>query len=254
MSAPHPTDAATLRCPSCGAPASPDEASCRYCRSRLAAAACPSCFALAFRGTAHCPKCGAALEREERGDAALDCPRCRAPMAAVRVGEVALSECGGCEGVWLEPRAFERLCTDREAQAPLLVAPRQAAEAGGPRGAEVVRYLPCPCCRRMMNRVNFARFSGIVLDVCREHGTFFDRDELHRTLRFIREGGLDRARAREREALGEERRRLELLNDIRSQPGMSTSYQRPVHADTAQVMDLAAAGAEIARLVRSLFA
>ncbi|HEU4564567.1 MAG TPA: zf-TFIIB domain-containing protein [Gemmatimonadaceae bacterium] len=245
-----PTDAATLRCPSCGAPANPDESSCGYCRSRLAAAACPSCFALAFRGTVHCPRCGAALAREERGEAARDCPRCRAPMSSVRVGEVALSECGRCEGIWLDPRSFERLCSDREAQALL---PGASREAEAPARADVVRYLPCPCCGGMMNRVNFARSSGVVLDVCREHGTFFDRDELHRTLRFIREGGLDRARAREREALREERRRLELLHDIRSQPGMTTHYQPRAHADGGQPVDLAAAGAEIARLVRALF-
>jgi hypothetical protein len=31
-----------------------------------------------------------------------------------------------------------------------------------------------------MNRVNFAEYSGVVVDVCREHGTWFDADERQR--------------------------------------------------------------------------
>jgi hypothetical protein len=59
--------------------------------------------------------------------------------------------------------------------------------------------------------VNFASGAKVVLDICREHGTFFDRDELHRVVTFIQGGGLERARAREREALKEEQARLRAL-------------------------------------------
>jgi Zn-finger nucleic acid-binding protein len=62
-----------------------------------------------------------------------------------------------------------------------------------------------------MNRINFARCSGVVVDVCRGHGTWFDRDELSRIVEFIRGGGLDAARSREKAALEEERRQLESL-------------------------------------------
>ena len=47
---------------------------------------------------------------------------------------------------------------------------------------EKIRYIPCPICHELMNRVNFANFSGVIVDVCREHGTWFDRDELRRAL------------------------------------------------------------------------
>ena len=42
-----------------------------------------------------------------------------------------------------------------------------------------------------MNRVNFARCSGVIVDVCRGHGTWFDRDELSGIVQFIRGGGLE---------------------------------------------------------------
>ena len=59
-----------------------------------------------------------------------------------------------------------------------------------------------------MNRVNFARCSHVVVDVCSLHGTWFDRDELRRIVEFIRDGGLEAARTREMEEL--ERRKREL--------------------------------------------
>jgi Zn-finger nucleic acid-binding protein len=48
-----------------------------------------------------------------------------------------------------------------------------------------------------MHRVNFGRCSSVVVDVCKTHGTWFDRDELRRVVEFIRAGGLDKARAKE---------------------------------------------------------
>ncbi len=62
-----------------------------------------------------------------------------------------------------------------------------------------------------MNRVNFGRLSGTVIDVCRGHGTFLDSGELHAIVTFITEGGLDRARQREKDDLEEERHRLAML-------------------------------------------
>jgi hypothetical protein len=56
--------------------------------------------------------------------------------------------------------------------------------------------------------MNFGRLSRTVIDVCKGHGTFLDRGELHQVVRFILEGGLDRTRRVEREELIEEQRRL----------------------------------------------
>ena len=46
-----------------------------------------------------------------------------------------------------------------------------------------------------MNRVNFARCSGVIVDICKQHGTWFDRDELSRIVEFIHGGGLNASRA-----------------------------------------------------------
>ena len=59
-----------------------------------------------------------------------------------------------------------------------------------------------------MNRMNFARHSGVIVDVCKRHGTWFDRDELRQIVEFIRAGGIDAARDQERAELAIEQQRL----------------------------------------------
>lgn len=206
------TDATTtLRCPGCGAPVSPDEGACEYCHAALTAMACPNCFAPVFKDTKHCPRCGVRTAREELGPwSEWSCPRCTGRFTPVRVGDVELLECGDCGGAWMHPGPFERVCAEREAQAEVLS--RSLAESRpATREAEKVRYLPCPECQKPMNRVNFARYSGVIMDVCKEHGTFFDRDELRRIVTFIREGGLEKSREKQRERLVEEQQRLQRL-------------------------------------------
>ena len=203
-------DAASLHCPNCGAPAAPGDQSCKYCHAVLATVSCPVCFAAMFEGAAYCPACGARRARTDGGAVEARCPACRGGMHDVRVGDAALFECGRCHGMWIDAPTFEHLCADRQAQAAVLhqwsAAPRQAA-------MPAVRYRPCVACGKMMNRMNFGRVSGTVVDVCKGHGTFLDAGELHAIVQFIQQGGLDRARQRQIEDLKEQEQHLRALQD-----------------------------------------
>jgi Zn-finger nucleic acid-binding protein len=53
-----------------------------------------------------------------------------------------------------------------------------------------VRYLRCPECSQPMMRMNFGRRSGVILDACKRHGTWFDAGELERVRDFVCAGGL----------------------------------------------------------------
>ncbi len=201
-------DARGLHCPNCGAAAEPEAGRCPFCRGRLATVACPSCFALVFDGAAFCPSCGVRRSRAEGAPAeGSACPGCGNVFLAVALGGITLLECAACDGVWVAADAFERLCADREAQAAVLH--RDAGQSQRPGKAErSVRYRPCPQCGKMMNRVNFGRISGAVVDVCRAHGTFLDSGELQQIAAFIRDGGLERARGRQIEDLRLEQAKL----------------------------------------------
>jgi Uncharacterized protein conserved in bacteria len=166
-----------------------------------------------FNGSRFCARCGAGAKREVvEGAPALSCPRCRSDMQALKLGETEVQECGACGGLWLDPTSLQRLSDARESHADVIsaLATRLPANAVAP---EVVRYVPCPSCAKLMNRTNFAKSSGIVLDTCKDHGVWLDRGELERVLTFVSAGGLARAREREQEQLVEERRRLTALQD-----------------------------------------
>ena len=198
----------TLNCPNCGAATATDAPLCQFCGSRLATVACPSCFAMMFSGSKHCPRCGAAAAVPEIKNAeARKCPRCRSEMPSVTIGATTVRECERCLGLWLDVSSFEKICADREQQSAVLgvaaTAPTHAV-----RETSKVQYVACPECSQLMNRINFARCSGVIVDVCRGHGTWFDRDELSRIVEFIRQGGLEASREREKAEIKEERRRL----------------------------------------------
>ena len=202
-----PATPETLNCPSCGAPVAPDATSCSHCGSRLAMVACPSCFGMVLAGAKFCSHCGATLARTEIPTAVKElCPRCQIGMETVIVGATQLRECPKCEGIWADADSLQKICVDREQQAAVLGIPRSLPVEVN--GLENVRYVPCPVCSKLMNRVAFAHCSGVVVDVCKTHGTWFDKDELRGIVEFIRAGGLEAARTEELEEIERKRRQL----------------------------------------------
>ena len=193
----------------CGAPvASLDSPSCEHCGAQLATVACPSCFGMIFLGAKFCSHCGAKAERAQVAEATKElCPRCKVDLNAVVVGSTNLRECPRCEGIWVDQASFDQICADIEKQSAVLgMATHLPADPVGQ--IEPIRYLPCPICAGLMNRVNFAHCSHVIVDVCAKHGTWFDRDELRRIIEFIRAGGMNQARVLEAEQLKSEVARL----------------------------------------------
>jgi Zn-finger nucleic acid-binding protein len=206
-------EAATLHCQSCGAAVGENDVKCPYCGSQLATLACPRCFGLVGVHARHCPRCGAAIEHGEAQASERACPACRQKLAATAVGGVALDQCRACGGVWVAQANFEHLAAGKAERGQVL----GALPGPGPRGEvhlEEVHYRPCPQCGKLMNRVNYAHISGVILDVCKDHGLWFDRDELRQVLAFIEGGGLEKSHARQVQQ-EEEQQRLAAVPDSR---------------------------------------
>ena len=160
-----------------------------------------------FIGSKHCQRCGAAAAVPEVTDAKdRKCPRCRVEMASVTIGSTAVLECERCVGLWVNVSSFEKICADREQQSAVLGAAAHATSAA--HEISKVNYVPCPECSQLMNRLNFARCSGVIVDICKKHGTWFDRDELSRIVEFISDGGLNASRAKEKTEIAEQREQL----------------------------------------------
>ena len=153
-----------------------------------------------FIGSKHCPRCGAVAAQATAAElSVLKCPRCKTKMSSITLGTTAMRECDSCAGLWVEVGAFEKICADREQQSALLGAASPAPAHQLPSGdPNKIRYVPCPQCGQLMNRINFARCSGVIVDICKGHGTWFDRDELSGIVQFIRGGGLEVSRQKEK--------------------------------------------------------
>jgi len=202
----------SLNCPACGAAVpSADPGRCEYCGSALTTVACPSCFGVMFAGMQFCPHCGVKASRIVDDSAApLPCPGCRGEMRAVQVGSTPMHECASCASVWLYGDTFMQLCQDRQergAVASIIAGPASIGVV--PTVGTGVRYVHCPTCKKVMNRENFGRQSGVVIDVCKTHGVWFERGELRSVLAFIDGGGLERARVRDEARKIQERVSLE---------------------------------------------
>jgi Zn-finger nucleic acid-binding protein len=199
-------EARTLNCPSCGAAISSDSTQCRYCQALLQTVSCPSCFALMFKGSKFCPQCGAEAQAPISAATAAShtCPRCKTALTAISLGNTSLEECAHCGGLWIDARTFERICADREAQSSAINIKLPAPLPADPE----VRYLQCPHCGNLMNRMNYAHCSGVIIDICRPHGIWFDRDQLRQIIEFIRAGGMQRELEVQRQEIQEQRRDL----------------------------------------------
>jgi Zn-finger nucleic acid-binding protein len=233
-------EARTLNCPMCGASASTDATKCQHCGARLATIACPSCFGMIFRGAKFCCHCGAGVARKEvPADVRMPCPRCRVNMHAVVVGTSPLRECPKCDGLWADKDTLHQICSDHERQAAVLGTPAVLPADLIGNVEKNIRYVPCPVCKALMNRVNFSRCSHVVVDVCSKHGTWFDQDELRRVVEFIRAGGMDKARAQEMREL--ERRRQQLASaQAASSVGGFDSVPSPRYSDARFGIELVA--------------
>lgn len=200
--------AEALNCPNCGAAVASDSTQCEFCKTRLKTVACPSCLGVMFVGSKFCGHCGErAVDVAETADEkAGACPRCKVELQSLKIDTTTIRECLQCGGFWTSVETFENLCADKEQQSA--VVNYAAAKPRDHDAATPISYVPCPDCKQLMNRSNFARSSGVIIDLCKEHGVWFDADELPKIIDFIDKGGLARSREKEKIALQGERGRL----------------------------------------------
>ena len=179
-------------CPYCGNDCPPMVRLCPHCDVRLDNVRCQRCFSLQAPGAFSCARCAHPLELEPMLDATdAPCPRCKHPLEVAPGHDPRLHECPRCGGIFVRSEHLsEMLCN-----AELGGGPRESGLR--PRALDEVRYVPCPLCHGSMNRVNFGRVSGVIVDVCKMHGTWFDAGELTRVIAFAAAGGLEKTRERE---------------------------------------------------------
>lgn len=185
-------------CEACGAARSDARSPCDYCGatpkadSARLSLVCPFCFHRTPKTSKFCSTCGETIHAAELSakTGKFICPRCEKPKLVNRkIGAYVVDECPSCSGMWVECETFNRLVKQQAARAESQV----DGVRGRPRKSkltEQVRYIKCPDCQRMMNRFNFAKVSGVVIDECRDHGVWLDSEELAKIAAYVSSGGL----------------------------------------------------------------
>lgn len=194
-----------VRCAACGAPREDGAARCGFCHSdftlheRDLNTVCPNCLARVGDRAKYCHHCAAPLVHEAVACQATElvCPACQGEthLHSRRLGKLdaAVLECDRCAGLWLGREVFADLAR-RAAQIgdtadPLLAQLERASRQPPRRRRRGSFYRPCPTCQSLMPRRQYSHGSGVIIDLCKEHGVWFDADELPRVLRWIRAGG-----------------------------------------------------------------
>ena len=201
--------APAFSCSSCGAHVDAKARRCTYCQAPVASVRCAHCFEMNVPDAMHCSGCGRELGLEPVGiDGSCVCPTCAQPLEKFQSGPGSLHDCGGCGGQFVEHALVRELLERRQLYGETL---RHRHTAQNPM-KQPLRYLKCPECSDLMNRRNFGRTSGIIIDICQRHGIWFDAGELPRILAFVQAGGLVTARRQELEEAARNRAFYRTLN------------------------------------------
>ncbi len=198
-----PLSVAALACKRCGGGVGVEDQACRFCGCALSAAdktratLCPFCFTRLDDASRHCNQCGTDITPQALEPLPVEmidgrgvprgCPRCKGELRVRIVGRMDVIECADCEGLWFEPTRFERVCQRaRDGRGAELFA--QSVPAAIVDGAGQ-GYIPCLRCGELMLRRQFragGRNSGVVTDVCKDHGVWLDASEIERIVEFLR--------------------------------------------------------------------
>jgi Zn-finger nucleic acid-binding protein len=102
------------------------------------------------------------------------CLRCGDAMHGAEANDVLLKGCGACGGIWLDNASAQLLVNQAPPDAVALV--RRAMGATRP-AVSASEPLRCPLCADPMQQRHLER-TGVTVDVCAKHGTWYDHGEL----------------------------------------------------------------------------
>ena len=223
-------DAEVIRCSGCGGPRTPGDDACAYCGDEFTLhekdlyTVCPECMTRVSDRARFCHNCATPLRPEEEMGPATSavCPSCAAEnhlhSRALGTESISSLECDRCAGLWLAIGSFEELADKAVGtkvsvlrQKPEKTVLESQPKRNGP------FYRRCAICRGLMSRSNYGMRSGpgggsgVIVDICGEHGVWLDCRELEHILSWVRSGGAQQAVGRRRnvrEAAAEHRQEI----------------------------------------------
>lgn len=140
----------------------------------------------------YCPFCGMENKKEIINNIPI-CPKCKCALENHMFRKTDLDICPKCKGVWLDSLDFNKLTSERDVYDDDSIPFEYNRKAL----STDTSYIPCPRCNALMHRQNFRRISGVLIDICKDHGAWLDYGELEQIRCFVANGGLDKSQDKE---------------------------------------------------------
>ena len=122
---------------------------------------------------------------------ALKCPSCRNALKLVLDEGAPVHACDACKGVWVE-LVDEKTFLQIKPQVFTVDELHRFRKVYQPLGKDdPVRLRACPECHELMYRRNWGDHSGVIVDRCQQHGTWYDQGEVEKVREYIEHGGIE---------------------------------------------------------------
>ncbi|MBF0303141.1 MAG: zf-TFIIB domain-containing protein [Desulfamplus sp.] len=165
-------------------------------------AKCINCAAPLPSNSIECEYCGSRNDTDLKGvhdftteepDSCRICPNCNVTLQTIDLkidGKFLIERCEHCFGLFFDTGELEALL-DTSVKNVYTINLKKLDNINlvmTPRAFKVV-YIKCPVCSNFMNRVNFGTKSGVIVDVCKDHGIWLNAGELRHLLEWKKAGG-----------------------------------------------------------------
>lgn len=164
------------KCSTCSAPLTANSQICRYCGVRND---------IDLQGKHDYHLVGNQSERW--------CPECRIPLQSISLPlsrPLIIERCERCFGLFFDPGEIETLLEEASSTVTRIdTSLLDTINQERYRADTDFKYLKCPVCDVMMNRIAFGHKSGVVVDRCKSHGIWLDGGEISHLLEWKHAGG-----------------------------------------------------------------
>ena len=122
----------------------------------------------------------------------LDCPMCsHITMIPLHEEGAKVDYCPECKGIWVDFAGEKEVLEIRPNVFSLDELKRLRKQYQPVATLEPVRYIHCPVCDELMNRKNWGSYSGVIVNRCDTHGTWYDDGKITKVREYVALGGIE---------------------------------------------------------------
>lgn len=163
---------------------------------------CKSCGASLPLKTTICQYCGISNDIDLRGfheytinipESDRICPSCNISMKTLdlKIGDhFYIEQCDKCFGLFFDIGELERILDESVSKNYSIDFKRLKNIEKEFQIEDKIVYKKCPVCQELMNRKNYGTRSGVVIDICSDHGIWLNGGELRKLMEWKNAGGM----------------------------------------------------------------